>query len=308
MQNLQETIGDVACRVHFLMASPSDRLLEEINQLQLEFDFDTAVADFDPTVRGVHLMLLDWAFANLPLEDWVYVQHSDMFWESRDWFNLFWKETEAGARAVMPHYYWTNHKYVHKKFALRGKPLVRTHDFAGLYHRPTLGDLSFMWGRVGDSPIKEHIPDLSLIHSHRPLTEDDFLDGSDMIGLYYACNGIPVAESGEVKFQHCWDLFGVLWAMRWEGDTIHVNRPFEKCLRGIESYSWISSFMFDYDKWPDKVFPWAALKQILPARQTSFARFVERYGRCPMALGDRQVVSRVCFTDRQFEFGEARCP
>jgi hypothetical protein len=300
-QNLQATIRGIDYRVCFLLASPSERMLADVEESQLEFDFDIAVTDFDPSVRGVHLTLLDWAFKNLPLSEWVYVQHADMFWQSLDWLTSFVQEANAGAKAVMPPYYWTNHPYIHKKFALNGRELIRTHDFAGLYHRPTLGDLSFMWCKAGDSPIRDYIPRLSLTQSGRPLREDDLLDGSDVIGLYYACTGVPVSEPGPLVFQHCWDLFGVLWAMRRDGDVIHVNRPFVKTLRGIESYSWISSFCFDYNKWHDRVFPWAVLRQIMPAKQTEFARFVEQYGLCPTSLKNGTAgVREVRFTDKAF--------
>ena len=308
LRNIHETIG-TDYHVYFLVSGPSQRLTDEFTNMSGKFSVHNG--NIYPTTKGIHLELLDWAFRTIDLPEWVYVQHADMFWETKNWFRLFEKKMDH-AKAIMPSYCATGYRYKHHKYQLDGRPLIRTHDFSGLYHRPTIlqNSLRFLWTKVShcnQQLVLDCLPKLEIIHESRPLKEDDMLDGSDLIGLFLGCQEHSlVAEVDEpLQYHHCWDLFGMGWTMSRDDDTIIINRTVEEAKVGIATYSWCSSFLYDYTKWSDRVIPWTALQQIMKPVRGAFADFIVKYKTKCTTLDNRLGGIRyIRFTDKEYSISK----
>lgn len=305
IKNIKETIGISNYKIHFLISNPSNRILEELSSISEEFYVH--IKNLSSFTKGIHLNLLDWAMYNLPLSEWVYVQHADMFWKTNNWFYIFQKYMKNFV-AIMPPYNNSCFNYKHYKFKFKGENVIRCHDFSGMYHKPSFveNNLNFFWSRVkncGKKVILQNLQNFELIQELRVLNENDFLDGSDLISLYYRYLGKNVCEIKEnIDYYHCWGLFGLAWNMNKENNAVYINETFKNSLIGMKSYSWISSFCFNYDIWEDRVFPWFITKQITYCKKDNFSIFVEKYkSKNHNCLGfNSNGIKKVCFKDVDF--------
>lgn len=306
LDNIAETIGTSNYHVHFLTSNITDRLKDELKNLKGNFSIHEK--KFPSDQKGVHLQLLDWAIYNLDLPDWIYTQHEDMFWQTKNWLSYFQKYMHKSI-AIMPPYLDTGYSYKHYKYQYNGEKLIRCHDFSGLYHKESLikNNLSFCWSLVKNCKqnlILNNIENFNLIHESRNLKEDDFLDGSDLIGMYLQClDKNSVSEIQEpMSYYHCWGLFGMAWYMKIENQNIYINSKFKTALLGLglESYSWCSSFCFDFEKWNDRVFPWHVAQKILNVKKNKFCTFIEKYNKEKKCLSDQKFkIKKIFFLDRE---------
>lgn len=262
-----------------------------------------------------HLKMLDWAVNNLDLHDWVYVTHTDMFWLDEGWLRDLQQFSLPPVVACMMPYsqYRGEFKYNHYKYLLSGFPIIRAHDFSGLYHVPTLRkmQLSFLWGHMGVSPAISQVlrsavekGKLYWIMMKRPLRIGDPVDGSDVLGLELVIQGEKIIEAPITqRFVHGWDTLGLADDIVRTGDTIYVHREVEKCHRGLPAYSWISSSLFDRES-PETIFPWACLGQlgVYNMRRTALCDVVSKYAETnPIGLDDVFGVKEVKFLDQSWE-------
>lgn len=272
--------------------------------------------------HGVHLKLLDWAVKFGTTSRWVYVQHTDMFWDQSDspWLAAILKELETadGVALTIPYNLSLGEfQYNQHKYRLDGRLLTRAHDFAGVYDRRKLLDmnLSFLWGRLDklgvSAELREaiHAGRVTWEHRNGPVQLSEWVDGSDLIGLELGLRRPSMIRDLRLanKFVHCWDLFGIASDMTRTGDTISVRREVSRCVRGLPSYSWISSHLFDVEEMGDKIFPWRVLETIsadspLSARKTKTCELLERHVTTGSVLGRGHLgVKKVEFLDRTFD-------
>lgn len=278
--NIKETIGIEKYKINFLISEITPRIKNEFEKYKYDFNLIEFNVGKD---RGSHLKLLDFAFRNLKLSDWVYVQHSDMFWESKNWFQFFSNLITSDVVAITPSYCSKTIKFKEIKYSLNEKPLIRTHDFCGLYKKDFILDnnLTFSDGIVSDFNDKYKsifLNSIKTIKNNQYLKLDSYLDGSDYIGLFIQQSKYKIKQiENRLEYYHCWDLFGIPWCMSKCDNVINIERKFDKAIRSIESYSYLSSFLFDYDAWKDKVLPWFVVKQIMNVSKNDFCTFFENY-------------------------------
>jgi hypothetical protein len=230
-----------------------------------------------------------------------------MFWAGEGWYK---SEMEGAKAVVFPYdnrYEW-DFKPVRCKFVLDGQSLLRTHDFSGIYDRRFFIDnnLTFNWGKVKDIASARLLAavDAGRIYcmSGLQLNREDFLDGSDCIGLEMAVASNCLVREAEIRcnYYHCWDLFGMGFDMMRRGSTLYVNRTLEKSMRGLHSYAWVSSHLFDKNEMRDKIFPWKML--LIHIRSTlpfpPICRFLSQYSNTNNVLGvGTNGIQRVEFKD-----------
>lgn len=265
------------------------------------------------------MSLLDRAFYELDLYDWVFVQHADMFWRGVNWgVDLLSSISKRPNNVawVVPHKNCVNEfNCVEYKFALNSTKLLRTHDFAGAYNRKWFveGRHSFNWGELKTklplSPkLEQVINNKSLLWTNRghEVRFGEFVDGSDLIGLEIGVNCphlIDVLKTS-AQYIHCWDLFAISHDFQQQGDTIVVDRLEEKCARSLHTYSWISSNLLPVEG--HKIFPWKVLQQMkstnVPARKSPLCYFLERYKNTNECLGEDRTmgVERVQFRNKNY--------
>jgi hypothetical protein len=305
VENIKETIGISDYKIIFLVTKIEKRFYEETKNFDEVIFFEI---NLNFKCKGVHLRLLDYAFEHLNLTEWVYVQHADMFWITKNWFNLFYKHA-SHAVAIMPSYYTSDYMHKHYKYTINNNKIIRCHDFCGLYHRPTIieNKLKFWWTEVKDCNqqiIFDNLKNIKIINPNKKLELNDFLDGSDLISLYFACKNknLVVEVNDPLEYYHCWDLFGVSWSMCKKNNQLIINRTFENSILGLESYSWISSFYFDYNIWQDKIFSWNSLSQIFIPKKNKFIRFFEKYQCEKSSLKySSDDVTKIIFLNKSFD-------
>jgi hypothetical protein len=244
-------------RVIFLVAkNPSSRMLQafkEHNCVYIE-------TPFEESNHGVHLKILDWTIQNIQLSEWVLVQHCDMFWRSN------WMPNSLDGVACMLPYYSEPNEFFYKenKFMYKNTKLIRTHDFAGFYNVCALKELNlkFQWGilsEIASIDLLCSLDHFKWIHRNTLLKKEDFIDGSDLIALELAVRlpgSVKELKDKNYDFYHSWGIFGFAAQMSIDDESIKIDWTYEKCIRGIVNYSWISSFLFDKDIMKDKIFPW----------------------------------------------------
>jgi len=291
--------------------------LQAVEKAKSIYQFSFHVHPFGRKRDKAHMNLLDWAIANLDLADWTYVTHSDMFWLDEGWLNELVAIQAPGVAAYMMPYsqYRGDYQYVHQKYSFSGKSLVRAHDFAGLYHIPTLKsmNLKFKCGFLDtEIPISDKLREavasgkLRWIHRHCPVVTGDMMDGSDIIGLELALNrpGSIIEPPLKARFCHGWDTLGLGDDIERQGNTLKVYRLMRQCHRGLPSYAWISSFLLDRNT-TQVIFPWAAFLKI--AKKTGyrtdksvFCNALDRYAdpeASPIGADDLFGIEKVKFLD-----------
>lgn len=298
-KNIRENTGLDTC---FITAkNPSKMLVDSICNANCRY----LEAPFPYDERGIHLKLLDWAICQEELEDLIYVQHCDMFWEKP------WLHDVIGLGGVAICFSHDKLKSEFKpsryKFFLDNKPLLRTHDFAGVYNRKFLLDnrLSFIWGIVenlGSEKLLDAVDNKRILRLNGSfLTRQDYLDGSDRIGLELALIGDGLVKESKTSsfYYHCWDLFGMGFDSCREDDKIIVNRQFNKSTRGLLAYSWISSYLFDKQEMGNKLFPWCFVKEnIENLKMPIICEFIKKYKNNDCFIGmDDNGISKILFKD-----------
>lgn len=314
LENFFQTSGVQDVDFHLLTVDPvSKDFLEAVEKARSTYQFSFHVHPFGRKRDKAHMNLLDWAVANLELADWTYVTHSDMFWLDEGWLSELIAIQAPGIVGYMMPYsqYRGDYEYVHQKYSFSGKPLVRAHDFAGLYHIPTLKsrNLKFKCGFLDtEIPISDKLREavisgkLRWIRQHRPVVIGDMMDGSDIIGLELA--GSIIEPPLKARFCHGWDTLGLGDDIERDGDTLKVCRLMRQCHRGLPSYAWISSFLLDRHT-SQVIFPWAMFLKIAEktgyyTNKSIFCNTLERYadpGASPIGAYDFFGIKKVKFLD-----------
>lgn len=284
--------------------NPTQRLIEAIKKAECEY-IETPLTG---SSHGIHLKLLDWAIQNISLSDWILVQHCDMFWMSS------WEPSNLkGVACMLPHQQQKGEfEYIENKFSFNEKALIRTHDFAGFYHVSSLKkyNLKFMWGQlksIASKNLLEKIDQFQWIKENKKLKENDFIDGSDCISLELNLideNLVSILTDKAYSFIHNWAVFGFAANMKINKDTIIVDWTLEKSWRGMGTYSWISSFLFDKNIMKDKIFPWSIYNSISHAKSKSnLCCFLEKYKEPVLSLGKFNTggINQVQFKDQAFK-------
>lgn len=258
-KNIIETSGCEANIIFLVTKNPSVRLRKAFSDINVTF-IETSVPS---SGHGVHLQILDWAVENLSYK-WICVQHADMFWlPNSQWLRIISEEIKNTNAVALTIPYELSHgefQFKKHKFTLNGTPLIRTHDFFGVYNREELLDrkLKFIWG-----PLDKEIPGIKWIYQNKGLEIGDFLDGSDKIGLELSYDSKLIKEIDfPAGYIHAWDIFGLSSHIERKNTVIYINRPLEKTNRAIASYSWISSYLFDKSM-KEKILPWRLVKNIV---------------------------------------------
>jgi hypothetical protein len=300
-KNIQETIGLPDNQYELIFLTTSDKSIEGFKTIQCPYEAQ----------KGVHLSLLNHAFYHCDLSDWIYVQHADMFWLEPNWGIELIQTNKQVARTI-PHANCTNEfNCVQHKFSLNSNLLMRTHDFAGFYNRQWFVDnqMTFQWGNLKtqlplSQALESHIRkgNIQWIHRNLPVKINDFVDGSDLIGLEIAAKSeiIDVAPI-KAKYIHCWDLFSIVYDFEHVNNEIHVNRLEHQCTRSLHSYSWISSYLLPRT---NKLFPWSVLQKIngqIKRHKSPICNVLEKYKENSEVLGDEDMgVKLVKFKDAQY--------
>lgn len=227
--------------------------------------------------HGIHLKLIDWAMKEIK-HDWVCVQHADMFWLDNWEINL---DNELIAITLPYSNYKGDFQFKEHKFKIGNKKITRTHDFCGFYNRNAICELglTFQSGSINQlvSTDKLKSSRIEWIHRKKKLENDDELDGSDLIGLEIATNWPSRIKETSMKasYNHCWGMLEVANHIKRKGNVTYINKPFEKCRRGLPAFSFMSSMLFDKEEMSDKIIPWSIVKKHLP--QNSINKVLMQY-------------------------------
>jgi hypothetical protein len=305
-RNVLETAGVVDFR-YLVTSDVSSQTIDTFRAIGANY----MVAPIKYSCRGVHLDLLDWAFTQPDVSNWVYIQHCDVFWTQRGWYEEMKRSIASSPETVafvMPYSQYIG-EYKHKqfKFYFNKQKMLRTDDFAGLYNRKALRalNLSFKWG-TAKNLVSENLRNIILSRKIRRrdgrlLALDQFLDGSDCIGLELGTQGDHLVKEMEISspYYHAWDLFGMGYHMSRKGNVLLVDRSLEKSMNSIRSYSWVSSFLFNRHEIKNKIFPWVVATHFLPKlEKPAICSFLERYKDTDQVIGlDDDGIARIKFRD-----------
>lgn len=286
LRNIHETIGVKNFKVIFILNKNNNEIEKEL--IKTNLDHEILKYEYVPK-KGIHLILLDRAFKELP-DEWIYVQHADMFWIDYGWgIDLlnFMNNSSKKIGSVLHENCKNEFNCVRYKFSINNKKIIRTHDFAGLYNRSWFikNNFSFEWGKLKSlsKNLLENIKNIKKIHLNENLKLGDWLDGSDLISIESFCldeNSIGYIKS-KCKYFHVWDLFSICHDMSFQKSKIIINRKENKSSRSLHVYSWISSNLFNKNQ---KILPWKLIKKIskyknceIKSYKTKFCNFVEKY-------------------------------
>lgn len=314
-KNITETSGMDDVEIYFLTTEITPRMKSVLDTLNGVTVF---VKYFEPK-HGLHLDLLDWAVENIEFkQDWIYVQHLDVFWLDNNWLkNVYQKLDECIALVVPKDSAVEGIDFKEHKFKINEKLLIRTHDYSGFYNVKKLkkNNLKFKWGKVKDICSdflvnKIQNKTIKWVHKNKYLEIEDNLDGSDSIGLEISVkfpNKIKELKMKQ-KYIHCWSLFYFLFHTKIQQNKIIIDLPINKCIRGLPSYSWISSNLFDLNTCKNLIFPWKNYKQIALENNWSIEKnklcfLLEKYKNSNNVLGNETTeISQIKFLDKTYDF------
>lgn len=236
-KNILETCGRNDLEFYFLTTSK-----------ELETPGEKIVFDKKP-FHGIHLEMLDWAFRNLNLKEYVYIQHEDTIWGLNGKKNWLCQNFENNIYSFPYENYLGDFKHLKIKYKINDQPIIRSHDFIGIYNRNYILDnnLTFKMGKCKDVLSEYSLNNLNKIKlNNKTLTKNSFLDGSDAISIecYLRNNAIKELEINDFYY-HSWDLFAFIYDAIFLDEEIIINRPIKRCLRGLKNFSWLSTFLFE---------------------------------------------------------------
>lgn len=290
ISNIYDTCADF--EIILLVTRKTYILLKDfLSSLKNRYYFEVIEFDLEDEIKssGIHLKLLD-DIVKL-FKEWCYIQHVDHFWMNNNWLNDLKNNINDNLINICLPYknYLGEFKFNEYKFSYKNKLIKRTHDFSALYNFKLLNDnnLKFMWGKVSEIASGYVIGQLYnfrwINRGNSIIKHEDFLDGSDLIGLEIAARfpeKITEAVNLNSNYVHGWDTIGIVDDMRVEGDTIYVNRNIEKSLRGLANYSWISTFLFnDYECSNCIILPWDFINKIpsINKNKSHICNLLEKY-------------------------------
>lgn len=261
-----------------------------------------------PVKDGVHLELLD-IFFNQSNSKWIYIQHPDLFWrDSNYWLDDFDLSNELACIFPSKKSYIGIFDYKEHKFSFKNKKLIRAHDFCGLYNVDFFkrNKLTFTRGKLKDLPLSDKLK--SNIHNVK-LTLNSEIDGSDLIGLELGINHPDriVEVDFQNKFFHSWDLFTFTNHLENKGNCIKIHRPLKRCIRSLNLYSYVSSFLYNVEDkdiiFPRKIYLEIAKENKLDISQNTAFNILDRYKGSWNVLGHGTMgIERVEFEDYEFQF------
>jgi hypothetical protein len=245
-------------------------LLETLKDLKKEFQFRVVKAN---SYSEVHLKLIDWAFRNIDLEEWVIIQHCDFFWTEENW--LFRIESLLDNTSSV-----IRHDCGYTNFLHNGQDVELLHDYFCIYNKEKLLNfkLRLNWGKVIELAFSkltlEKIENKELIFKSLNRTKNklghiqkhDWLDGSEAATLECAAHGLKI-KTISLDFYHVWEFFRILDGIKIKENTLYINEllNFDNNIHRLAQQaqcSIICSYFIDKNELVN-FFPWFLFKKIV---------------------------------------------
>lgn len=275
--NVAETCGLPLDQIDFVFltaCNPPPYLTEAFKVAHKEHKFRVVQAPFE--APNNHLPLLDWAMHHADLQDWVLLQHCDLFWtKNTSWLPRILANLDDKHVAFNP-------PHSQPVFTYKDRGLVRMQDYLGVYNRKFFceQDFSYQWGTLGgDLKLSEFVMqavdsgDLKwkgvrprkVFPSNRDMIRKvDWMDGSVGIGLEL---GVRFPERiKQFRYEqhlHLWQLFKWGNRINRRGRTLRIKKDKSNKEYTLTYYSYLSSKYFDLAE-NHPVLPWKVYNEMFP--------------------------------------------
>jgi hypothetical protein len=288
LQNVLETSGAELDFVFLTSKDIAPEIATALKEAEKFYSFRIISAPFNSGAN--HLRLLDWAFRNADLSDWVIVQHCDLFWREHGWLNRILSTINSNTTVLCTpcksNYY----------IGSENIPIVG--DFFGTYNRPQFvkENLSFNWGTLGtDVPVSAEVTDAihsGLIHREDNLKIEfgkEFMDGSQAIGWELAIHSPERIQFINLSFLHLVGVFRMAEAIRRTPTTLTCIYPLH--FDAYAYYSYLMSFCVERNECEQFAIPWVIFKRIARIhnvdlnKQEEVGKWLRRYSSAKNVIG-----------------------
>ena len=292
----------------------NESLSTNLQVLKNKFKFRIVRTNFD---SNLHLDLLDWAFRNVELNDWVIIQHCDFFWIEENWLKRFEGMLDSD-------YFAIRHDCGYTNFIYNNKDVDLLHDYFCIYNKQKLlyYDMKFSWGYISDLSVSPE--------ALKAITEGRFvlkkikpywLDGSEAISIECAVHDLHI-KTIPLHFYHVWQFFRIIdHAFEIKDNVLYVKDFFDSLINDQDRLSHyvqcsLICSKFISAKEIGSFLPWVIFEKLIQfyckdKRRIEFLEsninLLERYRCTDDVYGDSDLgIKKIVFNDRSISYPSLR--
>lgn len=213
------------------------RMRESFNLCSKEFKFNLIEAPFN---TDDHLALFNYAMFNCNLNDWIMIQHCDLFWYDTKWL----KEFDKFDKKVFCQN--QESQYLYNK-----NPIFLLGDWFGIYNKSFMKEHNYRLKRGMANPNDFSDTLFNLIQQQKITRRDNqkidfngFFDGTEIFSLEMAANHLNEIKVMNLSndYHHILAFYRIAENITVEGNKIKIHLPFLSYFGGCNEKIWIDAF------------------------------------------------------------------